>query len=732
MAKKLFDILRPPTARGVLSPRPRPKLLLVVGLILITVYLINFTSHGRGYHVIPWRSRSAEGLKAETEEEKRIRETHEQALRDEFADEYQAAKSLPGNDAIYGNTLATLISKDIRSPEHDAVLTEAPKKPLGFAMDKPYVYNPYPAYHSSDWRRKHRGPYIACQGANGKTVEDMIVFKGHPHDFPPESFGSYDLLNMDGNLCFERETRLGPYGYSTVLKDGDPINWDLVNWGDLQEKCVSLNKERYDLTGTPNPYVRTVYPELFGAAEYPPPQGVSKQEVRSEHPIDEEQRKEARASEQASVHDNRGTTTDSEPEPKVEQRTAVLLRSYTGKKYTENDKQVMRALISELNLRTGGEYQVYLLLHVRDSGLDIFGDDLTYKYVLDQNVPKEFHGMTILWNDRSVWDIYTAMTEDNERSVHSAQWLSVQKFSLEHPEYDYIWNWEMDARFTGHHYDFLQKLQSFAKKQPRRGLWERNERYYIPSYHGDYDHDFRNDVEARTAGDQVWGPPQLPFIKPIGPKPPVSSPEQDPYQWGVGEESDLITLGPIFNPVGSNWIIRDHVWGYSDANHDKLDLPRRTTIVTQSRVSRRLLNIMHVENLRGNHIASEMTPQTVALLHGLKTVFAPHPVWFDRPWNGTFLAKWFNPGPRGATGGEGSPMGWGRERRYQGSTWYYRADPPARMYNNWMGYEDTHVGGKAWEEKHGRPCLPPMMIHPVKEVKQTQPGFETHFELAYG
>ncbi|CRK23082.1 hypothetical protein BN1723_012892 [Verticillium longisporum] len=100
-------------------------------------------------------------------------------------------------------------------------------------------------------------------------------------------------------------------------------------------------------------------------AEYPPPQGVSKQEVRSEHPIDEEQRKEARASEQASAHDKRGTTTDSEPEPKVEQRTAVLLRSYTGKKYTENDKQVMRALISELNLRTGGEYQVYLLLHAK-------------------------------------------------------------------------------------------------------------------------------------------------------------------------------------------------------------------------------------------------------------------------------------------------------------------------------------------------------------------------------
>lgn len=638
--------------------------------------------------------------------------------------------------------MPTLVSRDIRSAEHAAALKEAPRKPVGFAADTPYVYNPYPAYHSSEWRKEHRGQYIACQGANGETVEDLLVFKGHPHDFPAESFGSYDVLNMDGNICFERETRLGPYGFMPVRKGGHDIEWDEeVNWGHLQDKCLALNKERYDLEGSPNPYINTVYPELFETKpkETPdesPLQGQGQQAAegaaQSEHAQKIRQKRVFGVIAPTAMGNRANRSSISQPDPKVEYRTAILLRSFTGKTYTENDKQIMRSLVTELALRSGGEYQVYLLLHVRDPAINIFGDKETYQRVLDENVPREFHGMTILWNDQSVWDLYPALTDENERSVHSAQWLSVQKFGLEHPEFEYVWNWEMDARFTGHHYDLLERLNAFSKKQPRRGLWERNERYYIPSYHGDYDHDFRVDVERRTKGNQVWGAPDLPFIEPVGPEPPVPQPEQDDYKWGVGEDADLITVGPIFNPVNSEWVIRDHVWGYSDEKHDRLSLPRRTTIVTQSRVSKRLLDIMHVENLRGNHIASEMTPQTVALLHSLKTVFAPHPVWFDRPWNGTFLAKWFNPGPRGESGGEGSPMGWGRERRYQGSTWYYRAEPPARLYNNWLGYEDTHIGGPEWEEQRGRPCLPPMMLHPIKDVDPTPPGFETQYELFFG
>ena len=38
----------------------------------------------------------------------------------------------------------------------------------------------------------------------------------------------------------------------------------------------------------------------------------------------------------------------------------------------------------------------------------------------------------------------------------------------------------MDARYTGHYYDLIDKVTKWAKKQPRKGLWERNGRYYLP------------------------------------------------------------------------------------------------------------------------------------------------------------------------------------------------------------------------------------------------------------
>ncbi|OHF04620.1 hypothetical protein CORC01_00091 [Colletotrichum orchidophilum] len=640
--------------------------------------------------------------KQEEEAIKQKEEEYEQKLRDEFAREYEAAKKLPGSGAIYGNTLNTLIDVDNRTDPHAARLRDSSEEEKPYSNHQPVHFNPYPDYNGEDWKKDGRPPYVPCLGANGEHVEDLLVFRGRPAKFPQPSFGSFDIFNMDGNLCYERESRLGPYGHTLQLKTNSlPVDWNSVDWGSLQANCVKENAARFS-TGKPNAYVDTVYTNTGSI-----------------------QRRKTGAEEEETSGRLSTTTT------KTESRTAVLLRTFTGKRYTENDKQAIRSLISELSLRSGGEYQVFLLLHVHDRSVNLKGDKTAYQHVLDEHVPREFHGITKLWNDQVVWDIYTALTEDDEKSVHHAQWLSVQKFSTDHPEFDYIWNWEMDVRVVGHNYDFLEKLRGFSRNQPRRGLWERNERYYIPDHHGTWT-DFREYVEKQTSGAQVWGPPKVPFINPVGPKPPTADPRDDQYAWGVDEEADLITLGPIFNPVNSSWIFADHIWGYKDERHPATSLPRRCTIVTQSRISKRLLDIMHVENLRGNHIASEMTPQTVALLHGLKAVFAPHPTWFDRPWNGKFLDDWFNPGPNGESGGQGSAMGYGRERRYQGITWYYRAEPPSRLYNNWMGYIDTDIGGRDWEINNGRPCLPPMILHPIKDVNPTSPGFATKFELFYG
>jgi hypothetical protein len=369
-------------------------------------------------------------------------------------------------------------------------------------------------------------------------------------------------------------------------------------------------------------------------------------------------------------------------------RTAVIIRTPSHLNFTENDKQNIRAMVSELSLRSGGEYEIFLLVEWKDETLPIFSDKTLYRKAVAKSVPKEFASMTVLWNNAKMRELYPLIPRE-VNNVHQSQWLSVQYFAQEHPGFEFYWNWEFDTRYTGHYYNLLEKLPRFAKAQPRRGLWERNERYYIPSYHGRYSK-FVKMVEKSTENNTVWGAPHVVNVNYIGAAPPVNDPKDDKYVWGVGEDADYITLSPIFNPVNTSWPGKNDVWGYDGPEQT----PRRATIGTQSRCSKKLLDTMHDENKKGNHISSEMTPQTVSLLHGLKAVYAPIPMYFDRSWPGESLQRYFNPGPEGQSGStEESPFSWGREVRFQGSTWYYRATSPQRLYNNWLGWEDSGIGG---------------------------------------
>lgn len=634
---------------------------------------------------------------------------------------------LPGAGAIYGNTLSTLIDQDKILPETEARLS-AVDEPSTFNTDEvPYFFDPYPKYDSDEWREEHRADFVPCDGPAGRELKDMQAFKGRPENFPTPSFGSYDLFNIDPNLCYERDTRLGQYGLLYQWETpGKRLDWTKVEWGRLQQECAEKNKARFEKTPRSSDGDLGRYDAAMSASG----SGSTADELRRQ-----------RQAPQVQGRSNTGLSSSGSgnltlplvrPENPAEYRTAVLLRSYTGRLYTDNEKQAIRALISELSLRTGGKFQVYLLVQVKDQLEELaLWDQDTYKYILKTQVPPEFHDIAILWGSYQVQEMYPLLDPLDAATVHNAQWLSVQKFMQEHPEFDYVWNWEMDSRVMGHHYDMLTKFEEFAKKQPRKGLWERNERFYIPGLHGDYNTQFRRLVEKASGKNTVWGPPELPFIKPVGPKPPVSSPSKDDYQWGVGEEADLITLSPMFDPTDSNWILRDQVWQYNDTKHNSTELPRRATIVTQSRLSRKLVEAMHEENKKGNHVGSEMAANTVALLHGLKAVYAPMPVFMDRPFPPESLQKWFNPGPGGVSGGPGSAMGWGLEHRFQGITWYYRTVPPQRMYNNWLGYADAGIGGKPWENENGRPCLQAMLLHPIKDVMPTWAGYTSTSDLPY-
>lgn len=266
---------------------------------------------------------------------------------------------------------------------------------------------------------------------------------------------------------------------------------------------------------------------------------------------------------------------------------------------------------------------------------------------------------------------------------------------LENPQFEYFWNWEIDARFTGHLYELLEKIAEFGRNQPRRGIWERSERFYIPQIHGDYNTSFRKFAEEQ-AGQLVWGPLAIDYVRPMplvpkGPAPPVKKARQDDYQWGVGEEADYIGFLPIFNPINTDWVIRNEVSGYFGP-----DTPRRATLITHSRVSRRLLLTMDDENLLGRHMGSELFAQSVAILHGFKGVTVPHPIYSERPLPPHRVDRWFNSGINGRSGStKDSPFSWGREARFQDLSWYYRSNLPGRLYWNFLGWEKEGTGGKS-------------------------------------
>ena len=105
---------------------------------------------------------------------------------------------------------------------------------------------------------------------------------------------------------------------------------------------------------------------------------------------------------------------------------------------------------------------------------------------------------------------------------------------------------------------------------------------------------------------------------------------------------------------------------------------------------------MHIENRAGRTMQTEMWPATVALHHGLKAVYVPHPIWTDRKWSGWYMDAVFN-----ADGGELAR--WGarhdsvynhdREHNFAGWSWYYSTEFPKTLYHRWLGWV-AKVGSK--------------------------------------
>ncbi|KAJ5706600.1 hypothetical protein N7488_006401 [Penicillium malachiteum] len=606
---------------------------------------------------------------------------------------------------------------------------------------KTVVLDPYPDYNSDEWQKEFKWRYQTCKGPRGNTLnrwdprDIMTVYLGlqkgtcdfsapiprltpladvQVADFPSSLIGSYSALGLETSVCTNRYSRLIPYGYQVndtqdtfAVWKPPQLDWSKVDWGALQSKCAEINADRYIEAQTGVQAVHIL----------PPSPPVHVQPVQPAQQV------------------RRSESDSSSTGPRDKARSAVVLRTWHDMEWTENHKQYVRSLTMELSLHSGGEYEVFILCHVKDMTISLDSDPEAIQRLKSQFVPVEFAEMTILFNDGTL------------TSTVAQYWQPVQIFAQALPHFEFYWQLEMDSRFTGHAYEFLERAAEFAKAQPRKYLWERNSYFYIPGSHGTW-HQFKAMVSDSMKGRKsIWGPMDVsriitddstagaePLTIPVGPTPPVASPEEDHFEWGVGEESDLISFLPIFDPTHTNWVFKDNAWNLREG------FPRQVSPVAMGRISKKLVDQMHyAQSLKGVAMASEMTAPTVALWHGLKAVHVPQPIYLDGKWTSKELGRIMNPGPaEKINGAEDSVWNWDHlwDHILYRMSYIFTAQTSENLYRRWMGYKidpsqytdstfHQDPQGRNWfetgdlrEDLYGPLCFPSMLLHPVKNPEK--------------
>ncbi|QPC75506.1 hypothetical protein HYE68_006258 [Fusarium pseudograminearum] len=722
---------------------------------------------------------------------------------------------------------------------------------------------------SNDWsgyanKTKETDMQECFLDVDGKVrVPQLRYYNGRPQGFPEHAVGSYEVLDLPEDICFDRYGRYGPYGFGYSsrngglsvgehgLKEGSDAVWENtprvdyrhIDWADVQRRCFKTNQARFkevpEKIQTPHGFFahepkpkarpsstimrRGVEDEKSNAVKETPTSKVettkteaaqTKQTTSSEDiksnvsKVDESKTVESKVNtskaaatkvaevsksetpkpketitqksqpEKSKVDDEEELENDVPEVPKVESpkasgaglsRTAVVVRCWDEYNWREDDIAHLRSLITELAINSGGRYDIHLLVQVKNEAAHpVWADERIYQERIEESIPEEFRGLVTLWSETQMLALYQGIYDHFSRGpdlpvhgVYRGLSMAMQYFAHKHPEYDYFWQWEMDVRYTGHYYDLFSKVEGWSKAQPRKGLWERNSRFYFPSIHGTWE-DFSqmsrvqsqmgvvgadnvwkgvHGLDGKTPDQDtkghrtVWGPLRPkddddwfePGNDPVAP----TSYEKDHYQWGVGEEADYIALNPMFNPDGTTWGLKDDITGF---NRSEGLPPRRANIITTSRMSRRLLTTMHKMTAFKKQFAfPEMWPATVALQHGYKAVSVPHPVYVDRTWPPAYMAQIFNNGRDGTSGGSRTSIFGDREHNMHGLSWFYNSGFAPNMYRRWLGLRVNNDGGEEFEGTEdqskkgkgvgnmrggeGRMCLPPMLLHPVKDVE---------------
>lgn len=291
----------------------------------------------------------------------------------------------------------------------------------------------------------------------------------------------------------------------------------------------------------------------------------------------------------------------------------------------------------------------------------------------------------------------------------------MQMLALHYPEFDHFWQLEMDQRFLGDAGKFLDRLSYTARMEPRKQALERSSFWHMTAEIGDYGEFFRAVNATNNGTSHVWGPVRVYEIPPIGPEPPVADPKDDNFEWGVGEDADVITTSYCMNALNpSGWIFRQWISGLWSG----VDTPRWYCPPAIMRASRTILLAIHHAQLElGIRIPSEATLPSFALWHGLKLSFPQPPVYHRDKDDIEHRREWWRGGPRASSTGLGPDSM--EHPRGLGLTFWWESDWSKQVFYEWYGIKLDKDAPRPWilGDWDGELWAPNIMLHPVKHIE---------------
>ena len=204
--------------------------------------------------------------------------------------------------------------------------------------------------------------------------------------------GSYSETGLESDFCFDRHARYDPYGYEDEFfsaaggqadhEESSKVTWKDVRWGELQRNCLARNEDRYEPARFPNRTDIAPSHDKFWL-----PTKEDHEDVHSTLILPPEK------SEEGSTY--RWWKAN---QPRYRKKQALVLRTWDGNEWTVDTMQYVRSFIMELGLHSGLEYEVIILVEIKDCTIPIFQDEKLYKETLLKSVPEEFADITILFN----------------------------------------------------------------------------------------------------------------------------------------------------------------------------------------------------------------------------------------------------------------------------------------------------------------------------------------------